>query len=545
MKTKFLALLLAILLCLSVVAMASCGKTKIDDPEETSGDTSGTQDTSEIQDTSDTDSDEDGDDTTSETEETTTEPEPIEAVEVKLDKSSLSLIKDGTKTLTATILPENTTDKTLSWSTSDETVATVADGVVTALSVGEVTITVTTANGKTATCQITVIETVLRFKTLGIEEAGFYGKVSNATESFSFVDEVEVSENVTFEVYRDLECTELISSKTISLEVGDNTVYIREYINGEANRVYPVTVRRRPMHTVSFDTNGGTEIASQTVEEDGFVTAPADPTKVGYTFAGWSPDLALAITEATTILAQWTSNPYVVTYDANGGTVTNATTNVSFDQIYTLENPTREGYVFMGWYRGENLIAQAGTWTIPENVTLKAKWVEFSSKTLYAAISFGARASASEDAELVGIIPFAQELSTVSYENAWYKIEWDGMDDQGNPEHKVGFAHENWLTDSIQSVTLTNINKEGLVISAENMFQYPSYFAEKIVYASSGELVEVPRGEKVSVRMINGTEDWVFIYYKGYGGYFPTARLRMSDINNNNSGVTLPTIPMS
>ena len=83
---------------------------------------------------------------------------PVQSV--SLDKTELSLAvgKDGT--LTATVLPENADDKTVTWSSSNTAVATVdANGKVTAVAVGEAIITVTTTDGaKTATCKVTVTD---------------------------------------------------------------------------------------------------------------------------------------------------------------------------------------------------------------------------------------------------------------------------------------------------------------------------------------------------------------------------------------------------
>ena len=80
---------------------------------------------------------------------------PVESV--SLDKTSLELTEGGTARLTATILPQNTTNKNVTWSTSDASIATVTDGVVTAVAPGTATITVTTEDGgKTATCAVTV-----------------------------------------------------------------------------------------------------------------------------------------------------------------------------------------------------------------------------------------------------------------------------------------------------------------------------------------------------------------------------------------------------
>ena len=76
---------------------------------------------------------------------------------VTLNKSELELEVDENETLTATVAPSNASDKSVSWSSDDESVATVANGVVTAVAEGTATITVTTTDGSyTATCDVTV-----------------------------------------------------------------------------------------------------------------------------------------------------------------------------------------------------------------------------------------------------------------------------------------------------------------------------------------------------------------------------------------------------
>ena len=87
---------------------------------------------------------------------------------VSLDKTSAELDVGDTLTLKATIEPANATNQNVSWSSSDENVATVANGTVTAVAVGTADITVKTADGgKEATCTITVKE-----KTSGSEGEG-------------------------------------------------------------------------------------------------------------------------------------------------------------------------------------------------------------------------------------------------------------------------------------------------------------------------------------------------------------------------------------
>ncbi|MDR1197827.1 MAG: SUMF1/EgtB/PvdO family nonheme iron enzyme [Prevotellaceae bacterium] len=89
---------------------------------------------------------------------------PVEVGDVTLNKTTLTLTVGETETLTATVTPDNAADKTVTWTSIAPTVATVTDGLVTAVAKGAATITATTANGKTAICEVTVeyiVETVL------------------------------------------------------------------------------------------------------------------------------------------------------------------------------------------------------------------------------------------------------------------------------------------------------------------------------------------------------------------------------------------------
>ena len=87
---------------------------------------------------------------------------PVAVESVALDQTELSLEAGKTATLVATITPANATNKEVTWKSDAETIATVADGVVTAVAEGTANITVTTTDGaKTATCAVTVTAAVV------------------------------------------------------------------------------------------------------------------------------------------------------------------------------------------------------------------------------------------------------------------------------------------------------------------------------------------------------------------------------------------------
>ena len=95
----------------------------------------------------------------------------IEATSIELNKTSVSLKMNDSVQLYATILPETTTNKSVTWSSSDNDIAIVdSEGLVKAISVGTVIITATSANGLTAQCKITVKPVTACGITLNVEE---------------------------------------------------------------------------------------------------------------------------------------------------------------------------------------------------------------------------------------------------------------------------------------------------------------------------------------------------------------------------------------
>ena len=122
-------------------------------------------------------------------------------------------------------------------------------------------------------------------------------------------------------------------------------------------------------YTITFDTNGGSEIAPITQDYGTAITAPVDPTRKGYTFKGWDKEIPETMpAENITVKAQWEINQYTITFDTNGGSEIAPITQDYGTAITAPDNPTRKGYTFKGW---DKEIPE----TMPaENITITARW---------------------------------------------------------------------------------------------------------------------------------------------------------------------------
>ena len=122
-------------------------------------------------------------------------------------------------------------------------------------------------------------------------------------------------------------------------------------------------------YTITFDTAGGSAVASITQNYGTAITAPANPTREGYTFIGW--DKAIPSTmpaENMIITANWKVNQYTITFDSNGGSEIAPITQDYGTAITAPANPTREGYTFIGWDKAIPATMPA------EDLTIKAQW---------------------------------------------------------------------------------------------------------------------------------------------------------------------------
>ena len=138
--------------------------------------------------------------------------------------------------------------------------------------------------------------------------------------------------------------------------------------NATGNREYTANWTAN-QYTITFNTDGGSEVESITQDYGTTIAKPTDPTKTGYTFAGWSEEIPATMPAGNmTVKAKWTINKYTITFNTDGGSEIAPITQDYGTDITAPANPTKEGYTFAGW--DENIPANMPA----KNMTIKAKW---------------------------------------------------------------------------------------------------------------------------------------------------------------------------
>ena len=103
-------------------------------------------------------------------------------------------------------------------------------------------------------------------------------------------------------------------------------------------------------YSFSFDSNGGTAVDTLTQTYDNAFVPPADPSRTGYTFLGWQPELPDSVPPTDmSFTAQWQVNTYHLAFDSNGGTPVDTIVQNYDTALAPPADPSRTGYTFLGW----------------------------------------------------------------------------------------------------------------------------------------------------------------------------------------------------
>ncbi len=160
---------------------------------------------------------------------------------------------------------------------------------------------------------------------------------------------------------------------------GDYTLSVTDSVGNVSTINFTVDIPET--YTVSFNTVGGSaNPESQIITENGYVIAPADPTKTGCDFLGWyngSTKWNFAtdkVTSNITLTAHWKNAQYTVSFNTDGGSIAPENQTIDYNNYANIPaDPTKTGCDFLGWYNGSTKWNFA-TDKVTSNISLTAHW---------------------------------------------------------------------------------------------------------------------------------------------------------------------------
>lgn len=176
---------------------------------------------------------------------------PIEVTRITLDRTSLRLEVSKTTTLVATVMPTNATDKTVTWTSSNTSVATVtAGGVVRGVAAGNATITATSSNGLTATCNVNVVPIAVTGVSLDRTSMTMIVGTADVTLTATVAPADASNKNVSWESSNTSVATVDANGKVHAVASGTAVITVTTEDGGFTDTC-TVTVRRRAVFTPS------------------------------------------------------------------------------------------------------------------------------------------------------------------------------------------------------------------------------------------------------------------------------------------------------
>ena len=308
-----------------------------------------------------------------------------------------------TKQLTATIQPENTTDKTVTWSSNNTSVATVdQNGLVTAVSTGTATITVTTSNGVSNGTNIRVKAIEPTSITINENTGEIIPLYVGDTYQLSATVLPENAGNKTVRWSSEDNNIARVSSSGLVKAMGAGFVNITARTNNGLEDYVTFEVTVKPVdpvyYTIRFLNYDGAELQNSQVLEgnmpvyNGTIPVHPEDEQYTYSFSGWQPEIVAATANAdytaTFTATEKTVTPpeptyYTVTFmDWDGTELLVEQVEEGHDAHGPETDPTREGYIFTGWSKPitnitANLIVIAQYEIIPQPVYYTIRFLNY------------------------------------------------------------------------------------------------------------------------------------------------------------------------
>ena len=275
---------------------------------------------------------------------TATVPVPTVAVSgVRLNKTSLSFTGTGSsQTLTATVSPSNATNKTITWSSSNTSVATVSNGVVKAVGFGTATITAKSNNGKTASCSVTVNPIAVSSVSLNKTSLSFTGTGSSQTLTATVSPSNATNKTLTWSSSNTSVAT---VSNGVVKAVGFGTATITAKSNNgktascsvTVNPIQPTGIKATPETSTLYGLNGTVKLSANVM--------PSNATNKAVTWSSRNTSVATVSSDGTVKAVGYGTT--VITATTVNGLTSNCTINVKKEEVTSLTiatKPTKTNY---------------------------------------------------------------------------------------------------------------------------------------------------------------------------------------------------------
>jgi uncharacterized repeat protein (TIGR02543 family) len=214
------------------------------------------------------------------------------------------------------------------------------------------------------------------------------------------------------------------------------------------------------LHNVTYEEHGGTTVPDATFVSGGTVTLPANPTRAGYSFDGWFTaqtggteyDPTFSPPDGNLVVhAQWTRDPFTVTYEEYGGTTVSDSEFVSGGTVTLPAKPTRAGYSFDGWFTAQTGGTKYGSTSTPPdgNLVVHAQWTQISANTVFSVTYQEHGGTTVADATFVsgGTVTLPANPTRAGYTfDGWFTEETDGTkyNSTFSPTDENVVVHAQW-----------------------------------------------------------------------------------------------------
>jgi uncharacterized repeat protein (TIGR02543 family) len=234
------------------------------------------------------------------------------------------------------------------------------------------------------------------FGEIGASDITVYAKWTASQHTVTVSKNIEEAGNISESVEKDYGASVTVTATTnpgytfIGWYEGEDIVSEREdytFVMGDVARNLQARWRIN-RYIIHFNSNGGSQVADITKNYGTEVTKPENPTREGYTFTNWYKEVGLQNiyefstmpAEDVTVYAGWDINAYTVTLSKNIETAGNIPESVekNYGTSVTVNATTNEGYTFIGWYEGDDIVSERAEYSFIMGATgrnLKAKWV--------------------------------------------------------------------------------------------------------------------------------------------------------------------------